>query len=128
MKLTDGLEDFFFTGITIYRVTEIIENTVCSSQHPMFKMSPFGSAPTTDKVRESAENTIDVVSTRLATHLDYVKKKLDKEEFNKYTNELLKNIIIYTACLMEGYWNSLNEKEKERGIEVAEEFIKKVKL
>lgn len=126
MKLTDGLEHFFFTGITFYQTTEIIENKVCSSQHPMFKMSPFGSAP--DKVRESAENTIDVVSTRLATHLDYARKKLSKEDFNKYTNELLKNIIIYTACLMEGYWNSLSGKEKERGIEVAEEFIKKVNL
>ena len=128
MKLTDGLKHFFFTGITFYRITEIIEGNICSSQHPMFKMSPFGSDPTADKVRESAENTIDVVSTRLATHLDYARKKLGKEEFDKYTNELLKNIIIYTACLMEGYWNSLNGKEKERGIEVAEELIKRVKL
>lgn len=128
MKLTNGLEDFFFTGITFYQTTEIIEGNICSSQHPMFKMSSFGSDPTTGKVRESAENTIDVVSARLATHLDYVRKRLNKEDFDKYTNELLKNIIIYTACLMEGYWNSLSGKEKERGIEVAEEFIKKVKL
>lgn len=128
MKLTDGLKDFFFTGVTFCRITEIIEGNICSSQHPVFKMSPFGSDPTTDKVRESAENTIDVVSTRLATHLDYVRKRLNKEDFDKYTNELLKNIIIYTACLMEGYWNSLSGKEKERGIEVAEEFIEKVKL
>lgn len=98
MKLTNKLECFLFTGISRY-----ID-------------------------RESAENTIDVVSTRLATHLDYVRKRLNKEDFDKYTNELLKNIIIYTACLMEGYWNSLSGKEKERGLEVAEEFIEKVKL
>lgn len=126
MKLTDGLEDFFFTGVTFYTVRDICGDLISTESTRHFKTSSFFNHE--KEARESAENTINVVSTRLATHLDYVRKKLSKEEFDKYTNELLKNIIIYTACLMEGYWNSLSGKEKERGIEVAEEFIKKVKL